>query len=345
MKRNRKKRPVRHDGNLVLFPDLESRLLNKAMTLVEEKKYREARPLFGKLLRLNVHDIKGLYGWAICSVELGEYSQAEGAVRQLLTDGAPYYYDVFRLYLTILIEKKDYHMALHEIRKVNKEKDMSADLQEFLRQMEKLCEIRLNEKQNRGGAPGRTAKSPDDASLDLSGFKQADQKTRLLLARNLANQLNRKSLPKVEQFLLDKNQNSEIKTVLMCAVKESGLVDGVNVWKFGKVYHATFNENFLNKTFAGRVEKHIRDVLDSENPTLADLAADVCRFFTMQIYPRPFEPPSINVWAAVFTVQAAEAGNMQKDIAGMLRLFDVQESDFQKACSMISDVERFGINE
>ncbi|GGL41443.1 tetratricopeptide repeat protein [Sporolactobacillus putidus] len=346
MKKNGK--PVRREGKVVMLPDLESRLLNKAMSLVEEKNYGEARPLFGKLLELDAGDLKGLYGWAICSVELGDYHQAEEAVIQLLEGGAPHYDDVFRLYLTILIEKKDYQGALDKIDQMNSRKDLSADTKEFLRQMKRFCELRINEPGQVAETPGRKRQPHTNGSsrdlrssepIDWPALEKADPKTQMLLIRKLAGRLNNEYLPRMKQFLLDEKQNPEVKTMLMCVIKENHLASQIKVSKFGEVYHVTFDSQFLYKEFADQIEKQIESVLSSENPTLADLAKNVGRFFTMNAYPKPLDPPSAKVWAAVFSIRAAMAGDIEWEEDRILDLFDVSRKEFQAAVRTVREIE------
>lgn len=326
--KKREKKPV-PGGNIILFPDLEARLLDKATTLVSEKKYKEARSLFGKMLELNSENMKGLYGWAVCSVELGDYPLAEEAVRHLLSKNTPYYYDVFRLYLTILIEKKDYHMALSEIRRLGGHKGLPSESKEFLRQMKKFCELRLSEPQTGARAASET---------DWAKLKAADPKQQLLLIHSVGDQLVKQDLPQIQDFLLDEHQHPEIKTMLLCAVREKQLADEIDVWKFGKVYHAVLDSDFLHKTFTSQIEQEIRQVLDSQNPTLADLAIEMERFFTMTVYPKPMVPSSVSVWAAAFSVQAARAGQMGENAAKMLELFGVSEEEFRIACRQIDEI-------
>ncbi|TGA99467.1 tetratricopeptide repeat protein [Sporolactobacillus shoreae] len=344
MKKNGKK-PVPGNDNIVLFPDLAARLLDKATALVSEKQYREARDLFGKLLELDSGDMKGLYGWAVCSVEMGDYPQAEEAARLLLSGNTPYYYDVFRLYLTILIEKKDYRGALGEIRRLGGHKGLPPESKEFLRQMKNFCEIRLNEL-TPGGTSGRGMQSADEKSdrqIDWRKLAEADPRDQMLQIRNMTDQMGKENLPEIRQFLLDEKQNPEIKTMLLCAVKESRMADEIDVWKFGKVYRVTFDRHFLHKEFADQIEEQIRKVLDSEDPTLASLAVETERFFTMTVYPRPFDPPSARVWAAVFSIQAAQAGDMDGKTEAMLELFSVSESEFQDACRMVEKIGEYGV--
>jgi hypothetical protein len=337
--KKREKKPV--PGNkIILFPDLESRLLDKATALVTEKKYKEARSLFGKMLELDRENMKGLYGWAVCSVELGEYSRAEEAVRQLLSINTPYYDDVFRLYLTILIEKKDYHQALSEIRRASGRKGLPPEFRALLRQMRRFCELRLREPPAEpAGKTGNQAEPEQTASrADWGRLRAADPKQQLLLIHDVGDRLTRQDLPQVEAFLLDEHQNPEIKTMLLCAVREKQLTDQIDVWKFGKVYHVVFDSEFLHKGFTNRVEQQIRQVLNSENPTLADLAVDIERFFMMTVYPKPLVPSSASVWAAAFSAQAARASQMSEQAEDMRELFAVRVDAFEAACREIAAV-------
>lgn len=347
-----KDKRIRDNNKLVLFPNLEGRLLSKAMSLVEEKNYRNARELFGKLLELDLRDIRALYGWAVCSVELGDYREAEEAVVMLLEEDTPYYYDVFRLYLTILIERKDYTTAIHQIMSLSKKKGLPSELKDFLRQMKKFCQIRLHEPSWSDDdlddlmeeSIQREHKVQDDSkTVDWLALERADSKNQMMLLHNLANQLRTSHLPEIKRFLLDERQHSEIKTMLLCAIKEGRLTKEISVRKFGRIYNAQIeSEEFLNKKFADQIEKEIRSELESDNPTLADLAVEMERMFTMNVYPKPIDPHSSKVWAALFCIRAM-TGGLKHEKSKILERFGVNDEDYQLADNMLREVEKHDI--
>ncbi|SFG05538.1 tetratricopeptide repeat protein [Sporolactobacillus nakayamae] len=347
-----KNKRIRDNNKLVLIPNLEGRLLSKAMSLVEEKNYRSARELFGKLLELDLRDIRALYGWAVCSVELGEYREAEEAVVMLLEEDTPYYYDVFRLYLTILIERKDYTTAIHQIMTVSKKKGLPSELKDFLRQMKKFCQIRLHEPSwSDDGLDDlmeeplqREHKEQDDPKMvDWLALEKADSKNQMMLLHNLANQLRASHLPEIKRFLLDERQHSEIKTMLLCAIKEGKLTKEIAVRKFGRIYNAQIeSDEFLNKKFADQIEEEIRLELESDNPTLADLAVEMERMFTMNVYPKPIAPHSSKVWAALFCIRAM-SGSLKHETSKVLERFGVNDEDYQVADKMLREVEKHDI--
>ncbi|MFT8318267.1 MAG: tetratricopeptide repeat protein [Sporolactobacillus sp.] len=335
------KRTNQKANKVLLFPGLQDRLLQKAMSLVDEKRFSEAQRLFGELLELDPHDQKGLYGWTICSVELGEYHHAEETIVQLMDEGTPFYAEVFRLYLTILIEKRDYKAALREIDQAEKDPDLVRVLNSSLSHLKKFCKLRMDESLSLPFKAGQTsekkrAQPPASEKLfDWSDLEETDTPGQLLLIRNLAAHLGKSDLPEIQRFLLDENQNSEIKTMLLCAIQEKQLAESVNIWKFGQVYRVVFNDQFLNRAFADQVEDEIQKTLLSEDPTLAGLATDLGRIFTMNIYPKPIEPDNPRVWAAFFAVQAA-SGDRQSQIMEarkdkFLDLFSVSDEQFQEA--------------
>ncbi|MFX3615914.1 MAG: tetratricopeptide repeat protein [Sporolactobacillus sp.] len=335
------KRTNQKANKVLLFPGLQDRLLQKAMSLVDEKRFPEAQKLFGELLELDPHDQKGLYGWTICSVELGEYHHAEETIVQLMDEGTPFYAEVFRLYLTILIEKKDYKAALRKIAQAEKDPDLVRVLNSSLSHLKKFCELRMDESLSLPSKAGQTSERrraqpvESEKLFDWSDLEETDKPGQLLLIRNLAAHLGKSDLPEIQRFLLDEYQNSEIKTMLLCAIQEKQLAESVNIWKFGQVYRVIFNDQFLNRAFADQVEDEIQKTLLSEDPTLAGLAADLGRIFTMNIYPKPIEPDNPRVWAAFFAVQAA-SGDRQSEIMEarkdkFLDLFSVSDEQFQKA--------------
>lgn len=345
MKKNRKS--IRRRGKLFFMPDLEDRLLEKATRLVEAKRHDEARRLFGELLAFDEEDIRGLYGWAICSVELGEYREAEKAVVCLLEHDTPYFQDVFRLYLTILIEKKDYRQALIEISRVAGDARFGKEMRGFLKQMRKFCEKRLDEPehapvQTRAHSDGETEKKRQ-ITVDRDALKSGDPVQMMGLVRKLAAQVNQESVQEVRRLLLEESENQEIKTVLMCALKESHLVEAIKIRRFGKVYPVQFDSpQFLYKTFADKMCDLIERVLGSENPTLAEMAAELGRLFMMNVYPMPLDPPSVPAWAAVFSIRAATVGELNDQEEHFRSLFDVHPEDLRKAFRMVDEIESYG---
>ncbi len=330
--------------NLVLFPDLGRRLLARAMALVNKKHYREARVLFGKLIELNDADLQGLYGWAVCSVELGDYREAEQATHRLLLSDTPHYYEVFHLYLTILIEKKDYRGALREIYRMRGRKNVPAEVAEFLGQMQKFCEMRMRE--TGAGSPGaaeREVRYDRETAVDWPALERADPQRQMLLIHNMAGRLGMAQLPEIRRFLMDDQQRPEIKTMLLCVVHENRLANAIDVRKFGTSYHVVFDDRFLNKAFADRLAERIRDVLNSENPTLAELATQNARFFTLAVSPKALKPPSTRVWAAVFSIQAARAGKLDIEPGTLLDLFHVTPTEYRQADRLVRAVGIDGI--
>lgn len=339
------KKPEQNEGNVFLFPNLPARLLQKAMGLVEEKKYKEARRLFGKLLDLDSQNQKGLYGWTICSIELGDYASAEETITRLMNEKTPHFTEIFRLYLTLLIEKKDYKNALWEIKKAEGDPELRK-MSEFLSHMKSFCLSRLDEmpavapstNQQKNEFEKSLLKHP---TVDLSTLESHDPESRMLLIRHLTDTLNQEDLPEIQRFLLEENQSQEIKTMLLCAIQENHLAETVAIRKFGDVYHVAFDQQFLNRATAERIEQTINQVLGSENPTLAELAIQLSRFFMVNIFPKPITTASEQAWASFFVVRAAGVDQMVEEKQYFLNLFAVSEDAYERARETALEAEQY----
>ncbi|MFT8871763.1 MAG: tetratricopeptide repeat protein [Sporolactobacillus sp.] len=335
--------------NLLLFPQLDERLLQKASARLEERRFSEARGLFEKLLSLDPDNRRGLYGWTVCSIELGDFESAERAVRQLIRRGTVHYADVFRLYLTILIEKKDYRAALHEIERAKGDSQLKK-LAEFLARMTDFCSKRLDESgevplsESRAQREAGKKKRRSRSDFSWADLEKTDPGSRLMLIRDLTPTLGVSDLPEIERFLLDERQNAEVKTILLCAVQENQLATEISMRKFGQTYRVVFDEHFLNRRLTACVEAEMERALLSENPTLSTLAMDLARSFMVAVYPKPLADVVPNVWAAYFAVRAAAAEDGDADARDeLLERFHVDGEALAPARQFVEETERCGI--
>lgn len=317
----KKKNPQRcqEDGNVFLFPELPDRLLRKAMDCVEAKAYKQARNLFGQLLTIDSHNQKGLYGWTVCSIELGDYRSAEEAIMQLMDEETDHFADVFRLYLTLLIEKKDYRRALHEINHAAGDQKF-AEMGNFLQNMKTFCLQRLDE-----SAPAEQTDCPADWVQRISNHE-------LILTEA--------DLPAVQRFLLDPDQDQESKTLLLCAVQKENLSQTLTIRKFGKIYSVTFNQDFLNRLYSEQIVQLIEDKLSAENPTLANLAKQLVHFFMVHIFPVPVDSVSREAWAAFFVSRAASAAHSSEERQTIGSKFAVTDKEYEQVEAIVQEAER-----
>lgn len=337
----KKNRPFRQKGKIVLFPNMEDMLVGKGLSALKAKQYVEARDLFEELLQFDIRHPQALYGLAICSVELGDYDRAEAVTEEMLRGDLQNDYDIARLYLTILIQKKNYDKALDVIKEISARKSVPEDMRNVLEQLKKFCMQRLKEPAGSYRSDARPAAAESGAAA-LSGLESHDSETQWLAIKRLQGRLTEEHFPYIKRFLLSKKADPYMKSLLLHIIKEQGFAATLSVYKFGQIYHLPLStEKLFYGEFSEDVRTRLSEVLHSENPTLCSFAEQVWRHFAITAYPRPLQPPSVNIWAGACCLYSAHLNGLDFGEERLNRLFHVSMSDIQKAVQTIKEIEEF----
>src|SRR5690625_5739355 len=70
--------------NVILFPKWKTRLEDKSLQAMKEKKYEEALENLNKLLNYHVNNHEVIIGKLICLMELGRYEEAQDYCEEVL---------------------------------------------------------------------------------------------------------------------------------------------------------------------------------------------------------------------------------------------------------------------
>lgn len=118
----KKYRELKRKGNVVVFPTTINRLLTEAMTLLKQERYEEARDGLYQVLTYEPEHPAALGAYSYCLYELGDYEEALEVCRELLNVGPIHYLETMELYISILMQVREFEEAEHVIEALIEEK-------------------------------------------------------------------------------------------------------------------------------------------------------------------------------------------------------------------------------
>ncbi|MFC3211860.1 tetratricopeptide repeat protein [Planomicrobium okeanokoites] len=107
----KKYRELKRKGNVVVFPTTIERLLTEGMTLLKQERYEEARDGLYQVLTYEPEHPAALGAYSYCLYELGDYDEALEVCRELLKVGPIHYLETMELYISILMQVREFEEA------------------------------------------------------------------------------------------------------------------------------------------------------------------------------------------------------------------------------------------
>lgn len=118
----KKYRDLKRKGNVVVFPTTINRLLTDGMKLLKEERYEEARDGLYQVLTYEPEHPAALGAYSYCLYELGDYEEALEVCRELLKVGPIHYLETMELYISILMQVREFEEAEQVIEALIEEK-------------------------------------------------------------------------------------------------------------------------------------------------------------------------------------------------------------------------------
>lgn len=317
---------------VIPFPGLESKILNKAITTMKDKRYKEALPLFRQLYEMNAYHPQAAYGLAVCLVEVGDYEEAREITNEMLKKDVGNYFDVLKLHLTVLIQEREYKEVLDLTQAVIEEGNVPADIAQTLNHLSFFAEKRLKEPES-----DLEPIYPDTSMGDSERLLNGTTDEQWTEARRVLETYTHGDQDLLLKYLKQPQGDPFIKSMVLQEMKKKGYDDSVTVNKFNEHYLINLQEEELfYGDFADTVHKLLNQTLGSDNPAFLNQAEELWRHFLISVYPLPVSniPPKIWAEAVNFYVhqmngQFAEADKIKND-----------NHEFSQAVDYIARVEK-----
>lgn len=325
-------------NNIIRFPNLNGRLLEKGMDSLKSKKYDESLSCFEQLLHSDPMHAQGNLGLVLSLVELGRLHEAKKRCDRMLKEGIGEYYDVLQIYLSILVQLSEYITVVSVIEAVLEEQKIPADKAETFYQLlqfsRKVIEQEGIPEVKRDPEP-KVNENPDFHTLKelLSSDRADSQWIAVQQLKRLGAEI---TVPLFESFLIDEKKHPAVKSLILQYLKENQINKIVKLEKYGQTDEVDIAELIeLNEhPFYKEVRTLIQDELEQENPSLLDIALAVWKDYALALYPFSPQPENKLLWFEA-SVMAASI------LCGIEESMESEDEELQHAVKLLVELERF----
>ncbi|MCM3717036.1 hypothetical protein [Fictibacillus phosphorivorans] len=326
-------------NNIIRFPNLTGRLLEKGMDSLKNKQYEESLSCFEQLLHTDPMHSQGNLGLVLSLVELGRLQEAKTRCDRMLKEGIGEYYDVLQIYLSILVQLSEYITVVSVIEAVLEEQKIPADKAETFYQLlqfsrkvieqEGVPEVKIH--------PEETVHKENSNLSDLKDMLQSERADSQWIAVQQLKKLGPDlTIPIFESFLVDESKHPAVKSLILQYLKENEINKIVKVEKYGQVEEVSIQElrEWNENPFYKEVKALIQDELEQENPSLLDIALAVWKDYTLALYPFVPKPENKLLWFEASVTAASILCGIEDDTEN-------EDPELKNAVKLLVELERF----
>ncbi|WP_313801018.1 tetratricopeptide repeat protein [Cytobacillus sp.] len=225
-KRDRKKL----NDKVILFPDLEKRLLEKGLEKMQQKRFREAIEHLEEAIRLDPENSDIHIGLVLAYFEWGSLQKAKEIAADMLQKGIGEYIQIIDLYLMILVQLHQYDEIVTTIEILLEEKEIPTEKYESFTRMLEFSRRMAKEKSEMEYE--EAAVEEGDTDIDLFAFKT--QQEQMNVAAQLAERNIQSYIDEIKTYLHSKEGSPFFKTMLLNVLIEHAYDKEVIVEKLGR---------------------------------------------------------------------------------------------------------------
>ncbi|MGE6629047.1 DNA damage checkpoint antagonist DdcA [Bacillus sp. NPDC077027] len=330
---------MKHDkkkDNVILFPGLKERLIEKGMTALKDKQYQEALHLFSEAKSFDEDEESDIHlGMAICFLELGELQEAKRVCEKMLNEGYGHYFTVLQVYMTILIQLKEYEEVKQTIEAVLEENHLPPESAEHFY---KLLEFSR-----------KMIESPEEIVEDFEGennewnaeeiLTKTDQQVHFI--HSLKDRNITPHIGLLNTILQKPNANPVVKSLILQLLSDHEYAKPVHIIKFGDSLTLVPSEAVKPEKMPllQQVLRILDDTLGNENPTLYQRVEELWRRHLFVLYPFLPKYTDPSLWAAALHKVGYEMHGIEIEMNELHILYEFKERELKEACTMLKDIE------
>jgi tetratricopeptide (TPR) repeat protein len=226
-----KKREQEKKDNVIFFPDLDKRLLQKGLDAIQEKRFKEAVSFLEEAKERNpVHSDINI-GLILSYYELGLLDQAKQIAKEMLKEDQGDYIQVLDLYIMILVQLHEYEEIVTTIEVLLEEHQIPANKIEHFSKM-LIFSRKMADSSSPVDKDDYSEEEPLDAHTNLMELENPQEQ--MLLIAKMSTQNIRAYIEEVELYLRDEEKNPFLKTMLINILQEQEYEKEVVIQKFNR---------------------------------------------------------------------------------------------------------------
>lgn len=317
-------------SKVIPFPNLKKRLIDKGMEALKDKSFQEALSLFREAEEMDREDEAEInFGIALCLMELGQLEEAKNICKKMLMEDIGDYFTVLQVYLTILIQLRQYEEVQVTIEAVLEENRLPVQNAE---QFYKLLDF--SRKMNETGEVDLDDEYPQDINLE-------NEHEQIMFIQSLKNQNIVKYMEQLKQILANPSSNPMIKTLILQLLMDHEIDKEVIVHKFGETMNIKPSSltDISELAFTNKVLNILDDTLGNENPTLFEAVKELWIRHLYVLFPFPPAPSNEKLWAAALHIVGYEMHGIEIEMEEISELYHLSSNMIQEISRKIYQLE------
>jgi len=333
---------MKKEKKIVEFPNLKQRLLEKAMQTMKEKNFSEALELFEQARENEYAYAEVELGMVVCYMELGQLTEARNRCKKMLREDIGDYFHVLQIYITILIQLKEYDEVKTTIEAILEEDKLPAQYAQNFYQLLEFARKMLPSDENAEQFEPDYGQATDDLD-ELNMLHAGPIQKQYELIQSLKHRNIRPLIPDIQKYLEDELKHPVLKTFLLHILKEQGWDKETEVIKMGQRINIVPTD--LNSgeedPFLNKVISILEDTVENDNPSLFEgLKEMLVRIHTVQ-FPLPFTPDKPEVWAAGLHSAGVELFGLEASDEEIAAEYNVSALEVKSVTREINKLEDF----
>jgi tetratricopeptide (TPR) repeat protein len=334
----KKKGRKRIDGNVILFPDLEKRLLDRGLEQLQQKNFEEAVRLFEDAKKLAPDDADVYIGLVLAYYETGALLKAKDLAKEMLKEDIGDYFQTVDLYLMILIQLHEHEEIITTIEVLQEEKEIPTDKQEHFSRLlafsKRMVDDRMSEEEEKEEEEGS-----EFQTVDL--IQNGDYNKQLLTIAELSHKNIRPFIDEVRNYLISEEGHPFLKTMLLNLLQEQEFDKEITVQKFGweKPFIPTAMTPIQENEQYTAIKRELQTV-ETKDPILFQHMVSLVERHLFLISPFPLNPDSSVLWAASYHFIGLEFNGMEEPMGVIAEQYVVELSEMEAAVSFIKKLEK-----
>lgn len=330
-----KKRDSKKD-NVILFPGLEKRLLEKGLDYLKQKKYRDAIQYLEQALEHDQENSDIHVGLILANYEAGYVKQAKQIAAEMLRSGLGDYMQVIDLYLMILVQLNEYAEIVSTIEALIEEKEIPADKQEHFTRM-----LEFGRRMLEDGADMAETAEVESEGMTLGLFALQDPKDQVMIAARLAKENIRPYIKEIKEYVASEQGHPFQKTMLINILREQEFAEEIDVRKFGweKSFIPGKIQDMKDYIANNDVIEILAGELENEDPVLYENILSLIERHFFLIYPFDLPQGAGEAWAAAYHFIANEYYGFDESLESFAELYTSSSEEAEQALAFIRKLE------
>jgi len=324
--------------NIVLFPGLERRLLEKGVEYLHAKKYRQALEYLEQARDLGEKNSEVYTGLVLAHFESGHPQEAKVIAGEMLKEGIGDYIQVMDLYIMIMVQLNEYEEIITTIEALLEEQEVPKDKFEHFSKM-----LHFSRKMADGQQDFQEMEAfvQERGSERLSLFSYQDPKDQMQIAARLAKENVRPYIHEIKLYLESKEGHPFQKSMLLNILREQEYDKEVEVEKLG------MKEVFLPSELPEiheiqkllDVSQLLESSLENDDPILYENIKSLIERNFFLLYPFNPKPAKAEAWAAAYHFLANEYFGLDGSIESYANQYGATVEETAEALEFIKLIE------